>query len=72
MVQLSHLYVTTGKIIALTVWTFDGKVMSLLFNVLSMFVIFVIVVKFKKGTFSTLKCTFMRQMLKKQIFFFLN
>ena len=70
MVQLSHLYVTTGKIIALTVWTFDGKVMSLLFNVLSMFVIFVIVVKFKKGTFSTLKCTFMRQMLKKQIFFF--
>ena len=70
MVQLSHLYMTTGKIIALTVWTFDGKVMSLLFNVLSMFVIFVIVVKFKKGTFSTLKCTFMRQMLKKQIFFF--
>ena len=35
MVQLSHLYVTTGKIIALTVWTFDGKVMSLLFNILS-------------------------------------
>ena len=35
MVQLSHLYMTTGKIIALTVWTFDGKVMSLLFNVLS-------------------------------------
>ena len=40
MVQLSHLYMTTGKIIALTVWTFVGKVMSLLFNVLSMFVIF--------------------------------
>ena len=70
MVQLSHLYMTTGKIIALTVWTFVGKVMSLLFNVLSMFVIFLIVVKFKNGTFSTLKCTFMRQMIKKQIFFF--
>ena len=31
MVQLSHLYVTTGKTIALTIWTFAGKVMSLLF-----------------------------------------
>ena len=35
MAQLSHLYVTTGKIIALTRWTFVGKVMSLLFNVSS-------------------------------------
>ena len=34
-VQLSYLYMTTGKTIALTVWTFVGKVMSLLFNVLS-------------------------------------
>ena len=34
-VQLSHPYMTTGKIIALTRWTFVGKVMSLLFNVLS-------------------------------------
>ena len=34
MVQLSHLYMTTGKTIALTVWTFVGKVMSLLFNTL--------------------------------------
>ena len=34
-VQLSHAYMTTGKIIALTRWTFDGKVMSLLFNMLS-------------------------------------
>ena len=33
--QLSHPYVTTGKIIALTRWTFVGKVMSLLFNMLS-------------------------------------
>ena len=33
-VQLSHPYMTTGKIIALTRWTFAGKVMSLLFNML--------------------------------------
>ena len=39
MIQLSHLYMTTGKTIALTVWTFVGKVMSLLFYLLSMFVI---------------------------------
>ena len=39
MVQLSHPYVTTGKTIALTVCTFVVKVMSLLFNTLSMFVI---------------------------------
>ena len=34
MVQLSHPYMTTGKIIALTRWTFVGKVMSLLFHML--------------------------------------
>ena len=34
-VQLSHPYMTTGKTIALTIWTFGGKVMSLLFNMLS-------------------------------------
>ena len=34
MVQLLHPYVTTGKTIALTRWTFVGKVMSLLFNML--------------------------------------
>ena len=34
-VQLSHPYMTTGKTIALTSWTFVGKVMSLLFNMLS-------------------------------------
>ena len=34
-VQLSHLYMTTWKTIALTRWTFVGKVMSLLFNMLS-------------------------------------
>ena len=39
MVQLSHSYVTTGKTRALTRWTFAGKTMSLLFNMLSTFVI---------------------------------
>ena len=39
MVQLSHPYMTTGKTIALTRWTFVGKVMSLLLNMLSMLVI---------------------------------
>ena len=39
MVQLSHLYTTTGKIIALTRQTFVGKVMSLLFNMLFRLVI---------------------------------
>ena len=38
-VQLSHPYMTTGKIIALTRWTFVGKVMSLLLNMLSRLVI---------------------------------
>ena len=37
--QLSHLYVTTEKTIALTTWTFVGKVMSLLLNMLSRLVI---------------------------------
>ena len=39
LVQLSHPYMTTGKTIALTRWTFVGKVMSLLFNMLSRLVI---------------------------------
>ena len=39
MVQLSHPYMTTGKTIALTSWTFVDKVMSLLFNMLSRLVI---------------------------------
>ena len=37
MVQLSNLYMTTGKTIALTRWTFIDKVLSLLFNMLSRF-----------------------------------
>ena len=39
MVQLSHPYMTTGKTIAFTMWTFVTKVMPLLFNTLSRFVI---------------------------------
>jgi len=39
MVQLSHLHMTTGKTIALTICSFVGKMMSLLFNMLSRFVI---------------------------------
>ena len=39
IVQLSHPYMTTGKTIALTRWSFVGKVISLLFNILSRLVI---------------------------------
>ena len=39
MVLLSHLYMTTGKTVALTIWAFVGKVMSLLFSMLSRLVI---------------------------------
>ena len=39
IVQLSHPYMTTGKTIVLTLWTFVGKEKSLLFNMLSEFVI---------------------------------
>ena len=39
MAQLSHPYMTTGKTIALIIWIFVGKIMSLIFNMLSRFVI---------------------------------
>ena len=39
IVELSHLYMTIGKTMALTRWTFVGKVMSLLFNMLSRLII---------------------------------
>ena len=39
IVQLSHPYLTTGKTIALTIWNFVGKIMSLFFNMLSRLVI---------------------------------
>ena len=38
MVQLSHMYMTTGKTTLLTIWAFVGKVMCLIFNMLSRFV----------------------------------
>ena len=43
MVQLLHPYMTTGKTIVLTIQTFVAKVMSLLFNMLSRFVVFPVV-----------------------------
>ena len=49
MVHFSHPYMTTGKIIALTRWTFVGKVMSLLFNVLSRFVMTSLVAQMVKN-----------------------
>ena len=49
-VQLSHPYMTTGKTIALTRWTFVGKVISLLFNMLSRLVItFLVIQQFSSG-----------------------
>ena len=39
MIKFSHPYMTAGKIIALTIQTFVGKVMSFLFNMLSRFII---------------------------------
>ena len=40
MVQLSHPYMTAGKTIALTIWTFVSRVMSRLFNTLKFFIAF--------------------------------
>ena len=51
MVQLSHPYMTTGKTIALTRWTFVSKVMSLLFNMLSRLVI-AFIPRSKEGSFN--------------------
>jgi len=39
MVQLPHPYMTTGKFVGLTIWSFVGKVMTLVFNTLLRFVI---------------------------------
>ena len=49
MVQLSHLYMTTGKSIALSILTFVSKLISLLFSVLSKFVIALLRTTEKKG-----------------------
>ena len=48
MVQLSHPYMTTGKTIALTIWTFVGKLMSLLFSILSRLLYFTLYFHFSK------------------------
>ena len=52
MVQLSHPYMTTGKTIALTIRTYVGKVMSLLFNTLSRFVIAFLPRSFSSSSFT--------------------
>ena len=49
-VQFSHPYITTGKTIALTRWTFVGKVMSLLFNMLSRLVIAFLLISWLQST----------------------
>ena len=49
IVQLSHPYMTTGKTIALTRWTFVGKVMPLLLNMLSRFVRQILVAQLVKN-----------------------
>jgi len=56
-VQLSHPYMTTGKTIALTRWTFVGKVMSLLFNMLSRLVV-TFLLRNKRLLISWLQCYF--------------
>ena len=57
IIQLSHPNMTTGKTIPLTRWTFVGKLMSLLFNMLSRFVI-AFLPKSKHLLISWLKSTF--------------
>ena len=60
MIQLSHPYMTTGKTIALTRWTFVGKVMSLLFNMLSR-----LVITFLPRSKSTVSLVFLRLLLSR-------
>ena len=55
MVQLSHPYITTRKTTALNIRTFAGKVMSLLFNMLSRFVIFKFA-EFRSHVFKDIHC----------------
>uniref|UniRef100_A0AC11CT72 Uncharacterized protein n=1 Tax=Ovis aries TaxID=9940 RepID=A0AC11CT72_SHEEP len=55
MVQFSHPYMTTGKTIALTIWTFVGKGMPVLFNMLSRFVIALTIMRNNLRFFPTLK-----------------
>ena len=57
MVQLSHLYTTTGKTVALTVWTFEGKVISLLSKMLSSSVITFLLLSFNFMASVILECS---------------
>ena len=63
-VQLSHPYMTTGKTIALTRWTFVGKVMSLLLNMLSRLVITFLLMEYysaiKKNAFESVLMRWMK------------
>ena len=59
-VQLSHPYVTTGKTIALTRWTFVGKVLSLLFNMLS--ILDKVYTQFTQSLFLSLVLTFVESL----------
>ena len=64
-VQLSHPYMATGKTIALTRWTFVGKVMSLLLNMLSRLVITFLLMEYysaiKKNAFESVLMRWMKQ-----------
>ena len=51
MAQLSHSYMTTGKTIALTIWTFAGKVTSMLFNMLFYFFIALLLISWLQSPF---------------------
>ena len=57
MVQLSHPYMTTGKTVALTVWTFEGKVISLLSKMLSRLVITFLLLPFNFMAAVILECS---------------
>ena len=59
IVQLSHPHMTTGKTITLTRWTFVGKVMSLLFNMLSRLVSNA---HYLTAFWSLIQCTYMRML----------
>jgi len=71
MVQLSYPYMTTRKIVALTIWTFVSKVMSLLFNMLSRFVIAFLPWS-KQLLISELQSPSTGQLKSYQFFFFLQ
>ena len=80
-VQLSHPYMTTGKTIALTRWTFVNKVMSLLFNMLSKYQNLILTTKFSiiwmSKSSSTIRITFLplqvvQMFIKQKVYIFLR